>query len=107
MKKLKYLVAPLLLVAVLLAGCGKTDVVGTWTHEAAGDVDLGADADEYVFSDDNTYTHSSDSATIDSGEYKVDGNKIKLDGKYQKYTLVIEDNKKFKKNNKTYEKKDE
>lgn len=108
MKNFKYLAAPLLLLAILLAGCGKSDVSGTWVAAEAGGIDVGSAANEYVFSEDGTFNYSNDGLALDKGKYEVKGNEIKLNGKDNNYTLKIsDDDKTFKYQGKTFEKEDE
>ena len=108
MKKLKYLVAPLLLIAVLLAGCGKTDISGEWKAHEAADIDKGSNANEYIFYKDGNYRYNNDGLALDKGTYEVDGNKIKLKGKDSKETIQLDNGKKtFKYNGNTFEKSDD
>lgn len=103
MKNLKYLVVPLVLVSVLLVGCGKTDISGEWkAHEV---VDKGSNANEYIFHKNGKYEYNNDGLRLDDGTYKVKGDKIKLKGKDANQTLHLDSDKKtFKFNGDKFEK---
>lgn len=108
MKKLKYLVAPLLLLAVLLAGCGKTDIAGKWKAHEAADIDKGTNANEYIFYRDGNYEYNNEGLRLDDGTYKVKGNEIKLKGKHANQTIHLSSDKKsFKHNGDKFEKTNE
>lgn len=116
MKKIKYLVPMLMIFAVILSGCGKSDVVGKW-EVPAGNVDLGTHGDYYEFDKDGTYFHDNhDSIAAEKGKYEIDGNTIKIKGKFfamsdsKPFTYKLklsEDKKSFKHKGKTYEKETE
>lgn len=78
MKKLLLLIATLL----LMAACGnikEDDIVGTWKEDT--EIYKGNEAEEYVFYKSGEYSHSKDDIILEQGNYKIDGNEIKVDGK--------------------------
>lgn len=110
MKYVKHLLLPLIVVAIALTivGCGKNDVVGIWREdgEASGDVDLGSDANEYVFHKNGTYEHSIQSAAVEDGKYEVKGDKIITKSDNGKKTIkIVEKGKKIEVNDKKFKKK--
>ncbi|MFW3619471.1 hypothetical protein [Staphylococcus caprae] len=110
MEYVKRLLLPLIVVAIALtvAGCGKSDVVGIWREEgeASGYVDLGSDANEYVFHKDGTYLHSVQNAAVEDGKYEVKGDKIITKSDDGKKTIkIMKKDKKIEVNGKKFKKK--
>lgn len=104
MKKYIFLIIPLLMAAILLSGCGKADMQGSWEKDAAGDVDLGDNSDEYYFHKNGKFDYSNDGLALDTGKYEVKGDTVKLKGKHNTYNVKIKDGKQFKYNGKVYKK---
>ncbi|HHC5942925.1 hypothetical protein DWB88_13655 (plasmid) [Staphylococcus warneri] len=112
MKYVKHLLLPLIVVAITLtvAGCGKSDVVGIWREEgeASGYVDLGSDANEYIFEKDGTYQHSFQNAAVEDGKYEVKGDKIITKSDNGKKTIkIVKKDKKIEVNGKIFKKKND
>jgi major membrane immunogen (membrane-anchored lipoprotein) len=104
MKKYILLIIPLLMAAILLSGCGKSNVEGTWKKEEAGAVDKGYDSDEFVFHKNGEFDYSVSGATTNEGKYTAKNDSIKLKGKSNTFTVKLKDGKKFKYHGKVYKK---
>ncbi len=88
MKKIIAVAAILALAAVMLAACGGSGVVGKWEGNM-----MGAATITLEFKSDNTYTMTMKSSVAElgseshNGTYKVDGNKITIDGTESEFKI--------------------
>ncbi|RNG65128.1 hypothetical protein [Staphylococcus aureus] len=110
MKYIKNSLLSLIVIAIALTvvGCGKNDVVGIWREEgeASGYVDLGSDANEYIFEKDGTYQHSFQNAAVEHGKYEVKGDKIITKSDNGKKTIkIVKKDKEIEAGSKKFEKK--
>ncbi|GAA8616850.1 hypothetical protein LDL00_11560 [Staphylococcus epidermidis] len=110
MKYIKNSLLPLIVIAIALTvvGCEKNDVVGIWREkgEVTGDVSVGSDANEYIFEKDGTYQHSIQNATVEHGEYEIEGDKIVTKSDNGKKTIkIVKKDKEIEAGSKKFEKK--
>jgi ABC-type glycerol-3-phosphate transport system substrate-binding protein len=88
MKKIIALVAVLAIAVLMLAACGGNSIVGKWEASMMGVATMTLE-----FKSDNTYTMTMTSTVegvspeTHNGSYKVDGNKITIDGTESEYKI--------------------
>ena len=86
-KKLAGLVAVMTVVMILLTACGGGNIEGTWrivktAGKGAEEMDLNITSEDNMSMTfrDGKYTIEVDRQVVDNGTYKIEGNKLILDG---------------------------
>lgn len=97
MNYIKRAVIPLCLLIVLLAGCGKKDVVGKYVDDSPHAGERGDHKTYIELNKDGTFYYDDEGAATDEGKYEVKDNKVILDGEEDKTTMkLLEDGKYIK-----------